>query len=106
MASAPLTPTLSPLRGAREYTASDVTFRMREGRLEAKSDGLDSARLRAIARRVFSLDLDLSSARRSFAHEPVLAGALARRCGRMLRAPTLFEDAVKMLFTTNCSWAA
>lgn len=24
----------------------------------------------------------------------------------MLRAPTIFEDAVKMLFTTNCSWAA
>ena len=24
----------------------------------------------------------------------------------MLRAATLFEDAVKMLFTTNCSWAA
>jgi len=24
----------------------------------------------------------------------------------MLRSPTLFEDAVKTLFTTNCSWAA
>ena len=24
----------------------------------------------------------------------------------MLRAPALFEDAVKMLLTTNCSWAA
>lgn len=24
----------------------------------------------------------------------------------MLRAPTLFEDAVKILLTTNCSWAA
>ena len=24
----------------------------------------------------------------------------------MLRAPSLFEDAVKMLLTTNCSWAA
>ncbi len=24
----------------------------------------------------------------------------------MLRSPSLFEDAVKMLFTTNCSWAA
>ena len=25
--------------------------------------------------------------------------------GRMLRAPTVFEDAVKMICTTNCSWA-
>ena len=24
--------------------------------------------------------------------------------GRLLRAPTVFEDAVKMLLTTNCTW--
>ena len=28
-----------------------------------------------------------------------------RSAGRILRAPTLFEDAVKVLCTTNCSWA-
>jgi N-glycosylase/DNA lyase len=28
-----------------------------------------------------------------------------RHAGRILRAPTLFEDAVKVLCTTNCSWA-
>ena len=28
-----------------------------------------------------------------------------RRAGRVLRAPTLFEDAVKVLCTTNCSWS-
>lgn len=28
-----------------------------------------------------------------------------RGAGRILRAPTLFEDAVKVLCTTNCSWA-
>ena len=27
-----------------------------------------------------------------------------RRSGRLLRAPTLFEDTVKMICTTNCSW--
>jgi len=27
-----------------------------------------------------------------------------RRAGRLLRAPTLFEDAVKMICTTNCTW--
>lgn len=32
-------------------------------------------------------------------------GALVRNgAGRMLRAPTLWEDAAKTLFTTNCSW--
>ncbi len=28
-----------------------------------------------------------------------------KRAGRMLRSPTVFEDVVKMMFTTNCSWA-
>ena len=27
------------------------------------------------------------------------------RVGRLLRAPTVFEDVVKMICTTNCSWA-
>lgn len=27
------------------------------------------------------------------------------RAGRMLRAPTVFEDVVKMICTTNCSWS-
>jgi len=28
-----------------------------------------------------------------------------RKAGRILRSPTVFEDVVKMMFTTNCSWA-
>lgn len=100
----PLTPAVS--RGKKEETATDVTFSVSAGRLEARANGLDGRRLRAIARRVFSLELDLTEAERSFAHEPVLGRALGVRGGRMLRAPTLFEDAVKMLFTTNCSWGA
>jgi len=37
--------------------------------------------------------------------EPHLRWVPKRGAGRILRAPTVFEDAVKMLFTTNCSWA-
>jgi 3-methyladenine DNA glycosylase/8-oxoguanine DNA glycosylase len=94
--STPLTPAAA---------AAEITFRVRGGRLEASGD-MEAPRLRAIARRVFSLDLDFADAHRSFAHEPVLSRALARRSPRMLRSATLFEDAVKMLFTTNCSWGA
>ncbi len=36
---------------------------------------------------------------------PDLRWALARGAGRLLRSPTVFEDAVKTLCTTNCSWA-
>ena len=55
---------------------------------------------------MFSLDVEMESFAGSLAAESPLARALARRGGRMLRSPTLFEDAVKILLTTNCSWAA
>jgi 3-methyladenine DNA glycosylase/8-oxoguanine DNA glycosylase len=86
--------------------AAEVTFRVRNGKLEAGADHLDARALRSLTRRVFSLELDFARARESLARVPDIARALDRRGGRMLRAPTLFEDAVKMLFTTNCSWAA
>jgi N-glycosylase/DNA lyase len=82
-----------------------LSFRARGGVLEAHGD-LPAGELRAIATRMFSLDLDLSGFDAALAAEPELRRALRRGAGRMLRAPTLFEDAVKMLFTTNCSWEA
>jgi 3-methyladenine DNA glycosylase/8-oxoguanine DNA glycosylase len=36
---------------------------------------------------------------------PPLRWAIARGAGRLLRSPTVFEDAVKTLCTTNCTWA-
>ena len=36
---------------------------------------------------------------------PDLRWALSRGAGRLLRSPTVFEDAVKTLCTTNCSWS-
>jgi N-glycosylase/DNA lyase len=99
----PLTTALS--RGEREK-AAEIWFSVRNGTLEARADGLDARALRAVTRRVFSLDLDFARAHESLAAVPEIARSLDRRGGRMLRAPTLFEDAVKILFTTNCSWAA
>ena len=92
-------------RGKREK-AAEIVFRAGNGRLEAASESLDPQRLASIARRVFSLDVELDGFARSIAGEPDLTRALASGRGRILRAPTLFEDAVKILLTTNCSWAA
>jgi N-glycosylase/DNA lyase len=83
-----------------------ISFRARGGQLEARANGLAASALRALARRVFSLDLDFSSSRAQLWKQARLTGALDRGRGRMLRAPALFEDAVKILLTTNCSWAA
>lgn len=83
-----------------------LAFRVRKGRLEASGAVESRAELERFTRRVFSLDLDLSEFEGLLGGEPELRRALSRGGGRMLRAPTLFEDAVKMLLTTNCSWAA
>ena len=99
-----LTPSLS--RKERKKGAASLAFRVGGGRLEAESNCLDKVSLLSIARRVFALDVDLDRFARSVAGDPVLARALASGRGRILRAPSLFEDAVKMLLTTNCSWAA
>jgi N-glycosylase/DNA lyase len=82
-----------------------ITFRDAGGRLDVAGPG-GRAALSRMARRVFSLDLDLGAFDAMLDGAPALRRALARGGGRMLRAPTLFEDAVKMLLTTNCSWAA
>jgi len=92
-------------RALSSLGAVTLSFRARDGVLEARGD-LPARELRAMASRMFSLDLDLSGFDAALAAEPELRRALRRGAGRMLRAPTLFEDAVKMLFTTNCSWEA
>ncbi|MFN2386963.1 MAG: DNA-3-methyladenine glycosylase [Thermoanaerobaculia bacterium] len=84
-----------------------LTFRPRGDRLEVTASApLPPPIARRIARRVFSLDLNLAEAARGMEGDAALTRALRQGRGRMLRAPTLFEDAVKILFTTNCTWAA
>jgi len=42
---------------------------------------------------------------RSMGPDPDYRWIARRRAGRLLRAPTVFEDLVKMICTTNCTWA-
>lgn len=77
----------------------------------------EAAEARAQLRECLALDDDLSgfreAARTAEARRAAGAGrdlpdlrwALARGAGRLLRSPTVWEDAVKTLCTTNCSWA-
>lgn len=83
-----------------------VRFAAKDGVLSVVARGVPKKALAALAERVFSLDVDLEASALALAPEPALARALARGGGRMLRGGSVFEDAVKMLFTTNCSWAA
>jgi N-glycosylase/DNA lyase len=57
----------------------------------------------ATVARVLHLDHDLSAFYAIAADDPQLGWA-ATGAGRMLRSPTVWEDVVKTLCTTNCSW--
>ena len=56
-------------------------------------------------RRMLNLEEDLSGFYTVAAEDPLLSWA-TRGAGRMLRSPTVYEDVVKTICTTNCAWSA
>ena len=56
-------------------------------------------------RHVLRMDHDLSAFYAKAADDPDLAW-VASGAGRMLQSPTVFEDVVKTVCTTNCAWSA
>jgi N-glycosylase/DNA lyase len=61
---------------------------------------------RAALRRMLRLDHDFAPFWRRCAGEPRLRWVARRGAGRLMAGATLFEDLLKLLFTTNCSWSA
>jgi 3-methyladenine DNA glycosylase/8-oxoguanine DNA glycosylase len=64
-----------------------------------------AGQLVAKARHVLGLDEDLSGFYELVQEDPDLAWAAAG-AGRMIRSPTVFDDVVKTICTTNCAWSA
>jgi N-glycosylase/DNA lyase len=56
-------------------------------------------------RHILRLDDDLSAFYAAVAAHPEFEWIARQGAGRLLRSPTVFEDLVKMICTTNCSWA-
>lgn len=61
--------------------------------------------LRAQIRTCLRLDEDFSEFHATARGHPEYRWIAASGSGRLLRAPTLYEDVVKMICTTNCSWS-
>jgi 3-methyladenine DNA glycosylase/8-oxoguanine DNA glycosylase len=71
-------------------------------------DALSAAERDEVARKatwMLGLEQDLSAFYTLAREEPKLAHVEARAQGRLLRCPTLFEDTVKTILTTNTTWA-
>ncbi len=65
----------------------------------------EQARLSGEVRWMLGLDQDLSEFYALARSEPKLAHVEVRAEGRVLRSPTLFEDVVKTILTTNTAWS-
>jgi N-glycosylase/DNA lyase len=62
-------------------------------------------RVIALVRHLLRLDHDLSEFYARAAKDRALSW-VTMGAGRMLRSPTVFEDVIKTICTTNCSWSA
>jgi 3-methyladenine DNA glycosylase/8-oxoguanine DNA glycosylase len=110
---------LAPFRSENNilsYVDLLSTNRVIEYRLSAADDGvavetdkLNKTEQKEVTDKVnwmFGLDLDFSDFYAVSRLEPKLVRAKKRALGRVLRSPTLFEDVVKTIFTTNTLWGA
>jgi 3-methyladenine DNA glycosylase/8-oxoguanine DNA glycosylase len=70
----------------------------------AQVDGADDRAL-AVVRHMLRLDEDLSRFYALVDGDPDLAWVTAG-AGRMIRSPSVFEDVVKTVCTTNCTWSS
>lgn len=114
---------LAPFDFDETYTHLFRTHRLQSGRVirftvrpgsvgnlivEHGGDPLDAAEdneLVGAVRRIFSLDLDLASFYESLRDQERYRWVEQHGAGRLLRAPSVWEDLVKTLLTTNTTWA-
>ena len=65
----------------------------------------DRSKIEQKVRHILRLDDDLSAFYEGFCTENEFEWVRRRGAGRLLRSPTVYEDLVKTMCTTNCSWA-
>lgn len=73
-------------------------------KIEAFGDSVSEEKILADVGHILRLDDDLSGFYSLIAEKTGLDWVLKAKAGRLLRSPTVFEDLVKTLCTTNCSW--
>ncbi|MBM4161748.1 MAG: hypothetical protein FJ217_11715 [Ignavibacteria bacterium] len=102
---------LSRLLLLEDGSLASCTLSDGKGRLSVQIQStakLDKVRKDEIKRQLVEclrLGEDLSAFYAAAKRHPRYRWIPASGAGRLLRAPTVFEDAVKMICTTNCSWS-
>ena len=88
-----------------------IELKLREAKdgLSVETKKLNKAEQKEVADKVtwmFGLDMEFSNFYAASRLEPKLARAQEQALGRVLRSPTLFEDVIKTILTTNTLWVA
>ena len=114
---------LPPMRPSADYRSVELTLRAGRGRprtvriesgrrghakvsiLGPPASERTTAELAATVRHVLRLDADLSAFYEAASADPDLSW-VTTGAGRMVQSPTVFEDVVKTICTTNCTWSA
>jgi len=97
-----------PVAGARPRTVRIRQGRVGNARVDVLGPALgprSRAGLEASVRKVLNLGEDLSPLYEVAASDPELEW-ITSGAGRMARGATVFEDVVKTICTTNCTWSA
>lgn len=86
--------------------AFPATISEKNGKLLVQAEGeiSDRGRLARDTRHILRLDDDLSGLYGSIDGHKRLSWVSEKGAGRLLRSPTVWEDLVKTICTTNCSW--
>ncbi|HTV92437.1 MAG TPA: Fe-S cluster assembly protein HesB [Verrucomicrobiae bacterium] len=82
------------------YSASDGQLAVE---LDGRATKTDLREAERITRRVFRLDQDLAPFYAMIANDERLSWAIG--AGRLIASPTVFEDVIKTICTTNTTWA-
>jgi len=88
--------------------ARRIVLREDDGAVLESPGAVDPATRRilvAASRRILALDVDIASFHDAVRRDPRYRWIATTRSGRLLRGPSAFEDVVKLVLTTNCSWA-
>jgi 3-methyladenine DNA glycosylase/8-oxoguanine DNA glycosylase len=89
--------------------AFDVTLKQDKQNIDIRIEGKPNKKVRdAIlrdVRHVLRLDDDLSEFYALVKNDAELSWIAKYKAGRIMRSPTVFEDLVKTICTTNCNWS-
>jgi len=91
----------NPVSAAISESENQLKIKISNGRISPR----EKTKILRDVRHIFRFDDDLTEFYKLTKKEKEFTWIAKTSAGRLLRSPTVFEDLVKTICTTNCSWA-